>query len=159
MAKLQQAYLNTLWWGVCIGGRHYEGTLKHSKDGKREDVQMIRHMSLRDAKAYAAEQGITGGKRWQVERDTHKWETLASLEMFATKWCEDNLGDDWILYGSDSGCLSPKPIIACKGWIRKHADELGVIYEEFDEVGNHCDDDKWNEIHDKWDAIIPKDIS
>ena len=127
-APLAVAELNHLWWGVCIGGRHYTGDIRHGRP--RTKVEMIRKLSAREAKEHAEREG----RMWLArERETNKFDTLKQLERHAARWCADNLGEQWVLL-YDEG--NPSIVIAGKGWIVTRIKTMNKLAKAWDKVPN-----------------------
>lgn len=105
--------LDSLWWGVSAGGKHYTGHVYFSD--RRNRVEIERELSLKEAKELWAEYDDAGRteRYWQMglRRKTNRFDTKADLERAALKWCEANLTGDWILkherYVLGSNCVSP----------------------------------------------------
>ena len=151
--KLQKIALNSLWWGVCIGGRHYTGSLKWDDEETKtyHSYELERKLSLKEAKQYAEEMGITWGP---VQRISNKFESLPDLENQAIKYCEEKFGDNWILFEHDT--LNPNRVIAAKGWIEDRVEELTELYNKWDNLNDNERDEQWVEVYNKFDKLISK---
>lgn len=123
------AELDYLWWGVCIGGKHYTGQIK-LRDPYRT-VEMVRTRSAKEAKEMAEREG----RMWLArERETNKFDSLKQLERVAAKWCEANLGDNWVLLYD---AHNPSIAIAGKGWVKGRLKTMTKLGKAWDKVPNH----------------------
>lgn len=123
--------LHDLWWGVCIGGRHYQGTL-HGEGMKT--VELRRRLGSKEAKRMAGEQG----RLWMArETDTAKFDTLAQLYRAAEKWCLANLGANWICLRGHSARLNPSEVVAVRGPLVPYKRIMNDLAQAWDKVPNH----------------------
>lgn len=147
--ELCVAELNQLWWGVCIGGRHYTGDIRYGR--QRMKVEMMRKLSAREAKEYAQRED----RMWLArERETNKFETLRQLERHASRWCETNLGEQWVLLYDEH---NPSPVIAGNGWIVqriKMMNKLAKLWAEVPNSRRDFDQPEIKQLYRAWDALM-----
>ena len=141
------ATLDHLWWGVSIGGRHYTGEVTI------DDVttEMIRKLSLKEAKEYADEKGLLWLRK---QRETNEFETLESLERHALKFCEKEFKDEpeWALFEYDY--WNPRRLIGGKGYIVDRKDTINAVAKAWDKVRDHCSEEEWNAYTEAWKTLV-----
>lgn len=145
------AGLDTLWWGVSIGGRHYTGKIKYRNNGEYKFVEVDRELSRKEAKQYAQEQDILWAR---ICLQTNKFETLENLERRAAQWCEENFGDNWLLMDND--WYNPNKVIAAKGKYLKIVPALKELYEYYKKLTDIEIEDNWDKIYGKFNKIMGK---
>jgi hypothetical protein len=156
MSPLVYVDLDYLWWGVSIGGRHYTANLIIRGEPDRR-VEMIRKLSAKEAKAYAEEQGLLWLAR---QRETNKFETLKQLERHALRWCEANLGENWLLLKGEH--WNPSFVVGAKGWIEKRVKLLNTVASIWDKTPDHWrnpDSDLVKQIYKLWGSTLKPEKS
>ncbi|MES2597194.1 MAG: hypothetical protein V4662_17740 [Verrucomicrobiota bacterium] len=122
--------LHDLWWGVCIGGRHYQGSIHRYP---AESVELRRKLGRKEAKQMAEEQG----RLWfHLENDTAKFDTLRQLYRAADKWCAANLGTNWICLRGSSARYNPSEVVAVRGKLEPYKKLMNDLAAEWDKVPN-----------------------
>ena len=139
--------LDYLDWSVCAGGRHYTGSVVISEPFRR--IELERSLSLREAK----ELSETQERLWMChERTTNKFDTLAQLENAAAKWCEKNLGPDWLL--QEHGNYGPLRPIAAGGRYKAILPKLRALAKRWDKVRDHQTDQEMMQSYAEWEKLI-----
>lgn len=142
---MRVAALTHLWWGVSIGGKHYTGEIHY--DGPT--VELTRKLGLKEAKQMAEDED----RLWlPLERETNRFNTLKQLERYATKWCEKNLGDEWLLIHVDSH--NPHRPIAGKGKIVPVLPAMTEVAEFWDKLTDTQREVVWDEIYTIWRNLL-----
>ena len=149
-STLKVAELNHLWWGVSIGGKHYTGNV--ILNYPHRCVEMTRTLSAREAKEMAEQEG----RLWLArERTTNKFDSLKQLERFAARWCEANLGENWVLLAGDR--LNPCVAIAGKGWVRanlKSMTRLGKAWDKVPDSQRDFDNPAIKNLYRVWKSLF-----
>lgn len=150
-SAIQVIGLEYLWWGVCIGGRHYTGYLKFYDEKGFNQIEVERKLSLKESKQYAEEQNMLWHKK--LSRITNKFETRDSLEYHSLQWCEKNLKGDWLLLNGDMH--NPSRAIGGKGWITERIPLINKITEIWDAIPeSKRTDEIYNETYNLWKSIL-----
>lgn len=142
--------LDYLWWGVSIGGRHYTGKVIVRGEPDRH-VEMIRKLSAKEAKEYAEEKGLLWLKR---QWETNQFETLQQLERHALRWCEANLGENWLLLRGDH--WNPHFVVGAKGWVKERVKDLNKLAKTWDETPDRLrdfDSPAIKKIYEDWNNL------
>lgn len=132
-----------LWWGVCIGGRHYTGKVHWREGDEFKTHELERRLSLREAKEISGEKEIL----WKHhDRVTVNFDSLEQLERAAIKWVEKNATvPNWLLIHNDY--WNPNRPIAAAGLYKKRVKSMRAFADFWAKV-----DDSKREIPEVWDA-------
>jgi hypothetical protein len=148
--------LDSLWWGVSAGGRHYTGHLYFSDH--RERVELERELTLSEAKDLWAEQRSPEDteRYWNygLARKTNRFDTSADLERAAVKWCEANIKGDWILKDDrrvlGTNCVNPVRVrmlnLIAEKWNKAYVWRAGFGHIDRDL------DDTFYRAYEAWDV-------
>jgi hypothetical protein len=152
--------LETLWWGVSIGGKHYTGHIDwRDSKGEFHRHELERKLSLRQAKELDPDAGERYWK-WGVKRVTNRFDTREQLERFAAKWVEDHAAKegltDWLLIENDS--RNPNRPIAGNGYIVDRFPIMRKMAKMWDKTDNATRNaltkEQWNTISGGWKALL-----
>jgi hypothetical protein len=134
------------WWGVCIGGKHYTGSILQ-RDGPT--IELTRRLSQREAKALAE----NDERLWlSRETTTNRFNSLSQLERIALRWCRSNLGDQWLLQRVDFN--GPYLPIGGRGFIEERIPSLTNLAVWWDAVPDHRRTDAvMDKAYDAWETL------
>lgn len=140
------AVLDYLWWGVAIGGRHYTGSVK----ARGKTVELIRKLSRREAKELSEREG----RMWlRHQTETNKFEDFKSMARHATRWCEQNMGADWLL--QEHSDLNPERVIATAGYFKPRKRLLQKLALAWGKVpDSQRKGELWDQVYATYDALI-----
>lgn len=149
--------LDTLWWGVSIGGRHYTGNVRWEEGNGYPSHELECRLSLREAKELGNTQVILWTDR--VNRTTNRFDTREQLERAATKWVTDHAAKsgvkNWLLI--DNNRHNPNRPIAAAGWYKSRVKPMKKLAEMWDKVPDHIrlsDEELWNKVYNAWYALL-----
>ena len=145
------AGLDTLWWGISIGGRHYTGKIKYNLGNEYKIVEIERKLSRKEAKQYSNEEERYWLK-WSLE--TCKFEKLEDLERRATQYCKENFADNWLLVDND--WHNPNRVIAANGIYLNIVPALNELYEYYRKLSNIQIEDNWDKIYGRFNEIMSR---
>lgn len=153
------AELDYLNWGVCIGGRHFTGhitvnTFDHSRHPDfPERIEIERRISRNEAKQWAEECGRLWAK-WETK--TNRFNTLEHLVRYATRWCNEHLGGDWMLI--DDNWYNPNEVFAAKGSMEAKISVLNAFAEKWRKVPDYeRTDSTFNKWYNEWYKLLGVD--
>lgn len=147
MAPLKIACLDWLWWGVCIGGRHYTGHIHF----ENQRIELERRLTLREAK----EMSETQERLWRYchERTTNKFDDWDQMARHARKWCRANLGEHWLLLERNKH--NPNKVIAAHGPIKERARYINDLAILWDKVPNSQREGVlWDQAYKLWRKLL-----
>lgn len=162
--------LDSLWWGVSLGGHHYTGHVnwsekRRAKDGssyKRHELE--RRLTLREAKELWSEQREPGQTEqyWKMglARETNRFETKADLERAAVKWVTHHCRyPNWLLIDND--WINPRRPISAQGWYKDRVPMMAELAARWDKVPNyqrlvngHEPTEIWNSVYRLWYLLL-----
>lgn len=138
--------LESLWWGVSIGGRHYTGEIK----ANGHTIELTRRLSGKESKESHGREGRLWLKR---ETETNKFETREDLEKAAVKWCRKHLSSDWLLIEHD--IHNPHRPIAARGRFRNRLPVMTELAAAWDKVPDSKREGKlWDAFYTTWGLLI-----
>jgi hypothetical protein len=152
------AELTDMWWGVCVGGRHYTGHLsiinfecqRHPQFPKR--IELERRLGRGEAKRMHEKDGF----QWlRYPTMTNKFNSFDHLVRYAKRWCEQNLGDEWLLIRDD--WYNPNEVLDAKGPMKEKIAALNALSEEWSVIQKTGKDNNkkiWDRYYKKWDKLI-----
>ncbi len=154
--------LDSLWWGISIGGRHYTGHVswtdkRRKKDGSdyhRHEIE--RSLSLREAKELWAERREPGDteRYWKMglARETNRFETKEALERAAAKWVTAHCKHpNWLLINNNH--INPNRPIAARGWYEDRVELMTDLAAKWDKVPDHQRLTNGRETTPLWDSV------
>lgn len=150
--------LDTLWWGISVGGRHYTGNVRWTdKEGHYQCHELERKLSLREAKELDDTQLINwhGG----YGRTTNRFDTEKQLERYAARWVEGEAKrsgfNHWLLIENDRH--NPNRPIAAAGWYITRMTPMRELAKMWDKVPNGVRENNrevWDLVYDLWRQIL-----
>lgn len=139
---MKLAALRSLTW-EGRGGHHWMGTIHHP-DGNHE---LIRKLSRKEAKSLSA---IEDSHFWS--KTTERFETEEDLVRAALKWCEDNLGDIWLLLEFDTH--NPNHVVGGKGYSKQHLARIEKWQKWWWDQTQEYREKNWNKGYKIWNRLI-----
>lgn len=143
--------LNVLDWSVCIGGKHLTGEVVISDP--YQSIELTRKLDRREKKERQEREGRMFN--FPEETETNKFDNYEQLERAALKWCEGNLGDEWLLqYHNNYG---PNRPVGGKGFIESRIPYLKELAELWDKVPNSARTNSlMNEVYRAWEILVKR---
>lgn len=130
MSALKLIQVDVLWWGQCIGGRHYTADLRIiGSDLPR--VELRRTISRKEAKELGETQELMWMRR--LQRDTNKFDDMKQLGRWITRWADERCGDHWIALEDH---LNPSRVLAARGPVKAAMPGLNQLAEGWRKVPN-----------------------
>lgn len=148
-SNIRVASLDHLWWGVCAGGRHYTGEVRWAE----KTHELERKLSLKEAKEIGETQTTMWIRRYQ--RTTNKFDTLATLENAAARWCRENIEGEWALFHHD-GHNPNRLISASYPWLMERRKVINEFADLWATVPNSVRENKdvWNTTFAAWRIFL-----
>jgi hypothetical protein len=153
--QMNYAHLDVLWWGVCVGGKHYTGKVIWHRDAPHESVyhELRRRLSLREAK----ELGETQERLWvhRVERDTNKFDNQGQIDRAALRWCKEHMPEPWALFEHDEH--NPHRLIGTSAaWLLERQKVINDFAETWRKTSDRVREEKtvWDKSYALWRKLL-----
>lgn len=150
--------LDIMWWGVCLGGRHYSGHLTVEDSNHRKHPNFLNRIEIeRKLSRGEAKRMHERHERLWLNRQTitNQFNSREHLARYATRWCRQHLGnDDWIVI--EDNWYNPNQVYAAKGRLESKVVLLNDFYKKYKEIPNHVLEEKktWNKIYKTWYKLL-----
>ncbi len=149
-------WLESLWWGVSIGGRHYTGKIHwYDSDNEYQTAEIERPLSLKEAKLLDPDRGEGHWRLGGVFRKTNRFDTKDQLERAATKWVKGHTkAPIWMLIDHD--IHNPNRVIGSSGWHSERVDQMDKVAAVWNKLDNRTREDKklWDVTYKAWRWLI-----